>query len=280
MPPSPPAAMPAPPAPAAAPPSAVLSSAPPPRSGRFPLPYLLGGMLAAIVAAGAVGVVLAGSGKPAQNDGPTLPSPIATGTQRPTPTAGPVDPSPSTGTDQPTPLPTAGPAEPTPTPDSGGGTRYESETFVVTLPAGFRPGTSQTARQSIFYSDAGTFFIGSAQTDVAKSPQERIASEIAGIRKLDPNARVCQEPRPYPLRNGPANAWSVLMCVNLTSQSGQLLPRFWFTNIGTSTSDTAFFRLGAIASQENLTAFLGTVDQEILPTVQYKLLPPHETAGN
>lgn len=244
------------------------------------MPYLLGGMLAAVVAAGGVGIVLAGSGKSDQN-GPTLPSPIATTSQRPTPTAGPTDPSPSEGTVPETPAPTAGPADPTPTPGPGGeGTRYESETFVVTLPPGFRPGTAQSARQSVFYSDAGTFFIGSAQTEVAKSPQERITSEIAGIQKLDPNARVCQEPRPYALRNSPANAWSVLMCVTLTSQSGQQLPRFWFTNIGTSFGDTTFFRLGAVASQENIKGFLETVDRDILPTVQYKLLPPHEAAGN
>lgn len=276
-----------PPQPATPPPTATGASAappvkPPPSTGRFPLPFILGGMIAAILLAGAIGVVLGGSGRPPEDESPPLPTPAPVVSAAPSaaatsPQPGASTPSPRPGASTPSPRPTVS----TPSPGTGGGTggqatRYETDTFAVTMPAAFRPGSVQGAGNSQFISDMGTFSIGSGELRAPVTPQVALAGEIAALQKVDPDAQICKGPAALALQNGPRNAWSVIMCVTLTSQSGQKLQVFWFTNIGTASDDRYAFRVNFIAPKATFTALFDTVFDEIMPTVQFKLLPPEE----
>ncbi|HEX4813918.1 MAG TPA: hypothetical protein VFV66_14325 [Nonomuraea sp.] len=229
------------------------------------MPVLIGGVLAAVVAAGAVGIALG-----ARNDGPT-PTPFPVPSQqapRPTGTPAPVvslAPVPTGGGT----APTARPVTPTPAPNPGGTQVVDVEYISITVPAAWEIDGVEPTYISLLTEAGGIFSMESGYIDGTTTPEDILQRQIEKRQAAVPDLEICRPEQDSTLPNGPAGR-SVMLCFTAQTSSGQTFPATVYLQAGVSDGGEVIYLLKIFASDDSWDAVI----DEIVPTLdslQWKL---------
>lgn len=239
---------------------------------------IVGGVVAALLLAGTVGVALGAVLRPSASP------PVVIATPAPVPSAAPTDqpvptdqPAPSAGV-TPGPIVTPAPVSATPSPGTGGGTgtgtgttvKIEGGSATMVVPGDWKVIAQDDHELAAAGPPGGLIDLISGQVDHVTSAETYTQVIINDIKRSSPDLQICLAPAEADLPNGPTGLVSVL-CYTRKLESGKELEVRDTFFVGTSDQGSTLYIFEAYTTAENFEAFMEVALDDIAPSVEWKL---------
>jgi hypothetical protein len=235
------------------------------------MPILIGGVIAAVVVAGGVGMALGASNNGPQPTTQSLPTaPPATAAVAPTP--GPVvslAPVPTAKSGTPTPAPVT----PTPTPNNGGsggtGGTISTSFVSITVPESWEINKQEETFISLLTPHGGLLHIESGYLDDATTAEDLLAAEIQRRTSTYPDVETCIEKSEDPLPNGPAGV-GIGLCYTATTSTGSTWPATLYVQYAVTDGGTTAYLMKILSDDADWNDVVGDVIS-VADAIQWKL---------
>jgi hypothetical protein len=236
------------------------------------MPVLIGGVIAAVVVAGGVGMALGANNNGPQPTTQGLPSaPPASAVVRSTPgplvSLAPVPTSrPGTPTSRPA---TPAPVAPTPGTNVGNGGTISTDYLSITVPDTWEVGKQDVTYITLLTPAGGVLHIESGFLDDATTAEDLLSAEIQRRTSSNPDVETCIAKSEDPLPNGPDGV-GIGLCYTATTSSGSTFPATLYLQYAVTDGGTTAYLMKILADDEDWEAVVDEV-VGVFDSIQWKL---------